>query len=343
MSERDNLAKPSVPSTYQSAGVSIDRGNQAVEWIKPLAEATRRPEVLGGIGHFAGGFRVGDTDLLAGADGVGSKLLLAQAMGRLDTIGIDLVAMNVNDVLAAGGEPLFFLDYIAMGSLYPERVRDIVRGVSVGCRMAGCALLGGETAELPDLYSGEDFDLAGFVVGKRVYQPLEPPRPGDVLVGLASSGFHANGYQLVRTVVSQSGHDWDEHFAVLGDRSLGAVLLEPTRIYVRVIMELWSRLGIRAMAHITGGGLVENVPRTLAGMGVEIDRGSWPRPAEMSLLQQWGAIEDAEMLRTFNCGIGFTVVMDDSDWSEAQTILDRHGIPAYRIGRVSEMPGVRWV
>ena len=328
------------PMTYESAGVSISRGNQAVEWIKPLAASTRRPEVVADVGGFAGAFRVGDTELLAGADGVGSKLMLAQALGRYDTIGIDLVAMNVNDVLAAGGEPLFFLDYVAVGKLNPERVRDLVAGVAAGCREAGVALLGGETAEMPDLYAGEDFDLSGFAVGRREYRPLGSPTPGDLLLGLESSGFHSNGYQLVRSVVQESGHSYDERFPALGEDTLGAVLLRPTRIYVRPIRALWTVLNVKAMAHITGGGLIENVPRTLGGLGVQLLKDQWNWPAEMQLIQEWGRIQQAEMLRTFNCGIGFTVVVAEADVVRAQAVLEEHGVRSYVIGRIVDHPGV---
>lgn len=329
------------PLTYEAAGVSVERGNQAVEWIKPLARSTRRPEVISDVGGFAGAFRVGDTDLLAGADGVGSKLLLAQALGRLETIGIDLVAMNVNDILAAGGEPLFFLDYIAMGRLVPERVRDLVQGIAEGCLDAGCALLGGETAEMPDLYHNDDFDLSGFAVGRRVFQPEVEPEPGDVLLGLASVGFHANGFQLIRTVVKESQRGLDDRPPELEGVSLGEALLRPTRIYVKPLMALWSEVPVRALAHITGGGLVENVPRTLGGRGAVIDPERWPWPAEMRLIQQWGHIDDAEMLRTFNCGIGFTVVVPERYAGEAEEILKRHQVDAYRIGQITQEPGVR--
>lgn len=329
------------PMTYERSGVSISRGSQAVALIKPLAASTFRPEVVEGIGGFAGAFNVGGTELLAGADGVGSKLLVALAQNRLDTIGIDLVAMNVNDVLAAGGEPLFFLDYIAVGHLVPERIRELVAGVAAGCREAGCALLGGETAELPDLYRHDDFDLSGFAVGRRVFRP-EAPEVGDVLLGIASSGFHSNGYQLIRTVIKETGRDLSETLPALR-QSLGEVLLTPTRIYVAPVMELWNTVPVRAMAHITGGGLVENVPRTLRGLGVDIRINSWNRPLEMRLIQDWGGISEEEMLRTFNVGIGFTVVLPEDAVVKAQEVLGRHGMAGRVIGRVSSQPGVHFV
>ena len=328
------------PISYEESGVSIDRGDQAVQWIKPLAEATRRPEVVGGIGGFAGEFRLQGTELLAGADGVGSKLLLAKALGRYDTIGLDLVAMNANDVLAAGGEPLFFLDYIAMGRVNPERVREIVVGVSKGCQEAGCALLGGETAEMPDLYRDDDFDLSGFLVGRRVYRPSRLPEPGDILMGLASSGFHSNGYQLIRTVISRAGRSLGDPLQGCEKQSLGMALLKPTTIYVKAVRALWTEVEVLAMAHITGGGIVENVPRSLRGAGVEIDRIGWRMPGLMREVQTWGAIEDQEMFRTFNCGIGFTVVVPPSFTASTEKILARYNIQARPLGRVVATPGV---
>ncbi len=326
--------------TYEASGVSVDRGNQAVEWIKPLALSTRRPEVVADIGGFSGGFRVDDTELLAGADGVGSKLLLAKELDRLDTIGIDLVAMNVNDILASGGEPLFFLDYIAIGYLDPDRVRRLVAGVAAGCREAGCALLGGETAEMPDLYPSDDFDLSGFAVGRRLHRG-GPPQPGDVVLGLPSAGFHANGYQLVRTIVRERGLAWTEQLPQLGGRTLADALLRPTRIYVKPVMRLWQSVEVRAMAHITGGGLIENLPRTLAGLGARLDSGTWTWPEEIRLIQEWGAVDQSEMLRTFNCGIGFTVVVASDQASRALEVLASEGVTAVSIGRVEEEPGVR--
>jgi phosphoribosylformylglycinamidine cyclo-ligase len=331
------------PLTYESTGVSIGRGNAAVDRIKKLVALTHRPGVTESVGGFSGGFQLGETELLAGADGVGSKLLLAQALDQLDTIGIDLVAMNVNDVLASGGEPMFFLDYIAMEQVDPDRVKRLVRGMVTGCQAAGCVLLGGETAEMPDLYRTGEFDLSGFAVGRRQFRPLTLPSPGDVLVGVASSGFHSNGYQLIRTVVAQTGHEWQERFPELGHKTLGEVLLRPTQIYVRAVMELWQHVSIRAMAHITGGGLVENVPRTLGGLGADIRLGTWPRPPEMQLIQTWGHIEELEMLRTFNCGIGFTVVVSADEVRKVQAVLQQHHLTAYVIGQVAEGPGVRFL
>ncbi len=326
--------------TYEAAGVSVDRGNQAVEWIKPLALSTRRPEVVADIGGFAGGFRVDDAELLAGADGVGSKLLLAKELDQLDTIGVDLVAMNVNDILASGGEPLFFLDYIAMGYLDPARVRRLVGGVAAGCREAGCALLGGETSEMPDLYGSDEFDLSGFAVGRRRHR-ASAPQSGDVVLGLASAGFHANGYQLIRAIVKARGESWTATPPQLEGETLGAVLLRPTRIYVNPVMRLWDTVEVRAMAHITGGGLLENLPRTLGGLGARLNAAAWTWPEEIRLIQEWGAVDQAEMLRTFNCGIGFTVVVAPDHEARALEMLASLGVPAFSIGRVEDEPGVR--
>ncbi len=331
------------PNSYAAAGVSIERGNEAVRRIRPLAAMAARPEVMGTIGNFAGGFRLNEAELLAGADGVGSKLLLAQEMNRFDSIGIDLVAMNVNDVLAAGGEPLFFLDYIAMGRVIPEKIEELVAGMARGCQESGAALLGGETAEMPELYPQDTFDLSGFAVGRRVFSPARAAREGDVVLGLASSGFHANGYGLVRAIAKHSRLSWDACLPELEHRPLGEVLLAPTTIYVRAVMDLWSQLNVGAMAHITGGGLVENVPRTLEGLGAVIHLDSWPRPAEMALFQRWGAIEESEMLRTFNCGIGFTLTVKPGDDVRACAILAQHGIPAWAIGTITGDAGVRFV
>lgn len=323
--------------TYESSGVSIDRGNRAVELIKPLAQSTRRSEVVTDVGGFAGAFKLGQEEILAGADGVGSKLLLAQQLEKYDTIGIDLVAMNVNDVLASGGEPLFFLDYLAMGRIVPERVRDLVSGMVEGCRQAGCALLGGETSEMPDLYHENHFDLSGFAVGRRVYRADHEPSLGDVVLGIAASGFHSNGYQLIRTILEKRKIDMASD--LLG-QPIGDVLLTPTRIYVSVVRDLWETCDVRAMAHITGGGLRENLPRTLGSVGVELVWDSWPILPEMRMIQDWGNIPQDEMLRTFNCGIGFTIVLPPNQVIEAQRVIEKHGMAAYAIGTVVDKEGV---
>lgn len=332
------------PLSYEDAGVSIDRGNRAVERIRSIADATRRPEVVAGVGGFAGAFRWDEPGLLvAGADGVGSKVLIAQLLDRHRTIGIDLVAMNVNDVLAAGAEPLFFLDYIAIGRVDPELVADLVTGIGEGCRQAGCALLGGETAEMPGLYASRAYDLAGFAVGRKVWTG-GTPEPGDRVIGVASSGFHSNGFSLVRAVVDQAKLDWDAVYPATEGRSLGEALLAPTVIYVAAVRSLWDKVTVKAMAHITGGGLVENLPRTLpAKMGAAIMRERWQTPPIFGWLQALGQIPEAEMWRTFNMGIGFTLVVSPDHAEAAVAHMREAGLSAWDIGAVEESPGVRIV
>lgn len=327
--------------TYRDAGVDISRGNEAVTRIKAIAQTTRRPEVMGGIGAFAGAFRWDEAGtLLAGADGVGSKLLLAQALDRHDTVGIDLVAMNVNDVLANGGEPLFFLDYIAIGYLDPDRIAGLVEGIAEGCRQAGCALLGGETAEMPSLYGRDAYDLAGFVVGRQVRQ-WEPPAPGDRIIGVASSGFHSNGYALIHRIVKDQALDWDKVYPACDGQTLGASLLTPTLIYVKAIHRLWEAISVRGLAHITGGGIMENLPRALApGQGARITRGSWPIPEMFSWLGSLGQVAAAEMFRTFNMGIGFMVVLPANEVPTALALLRQAGHQAYDVGEVVSEAGV---
>ncbi|CAB1129256.1 phosphoribosylaminoimidazole synthetase [Candidatus Hydrogenisulfobacillus filiaventi] len=334
--------------TYRAAGVDIDAGNEAVRRIRALVEATYGPEVEGGIGGFAGRFRLPDgTVLLAGADGVGTKVRVAQALGRHDTVGIDLVAMNVNDVLAAGGEPLFFLDYIACGRLDPALVADLVRGMAAGCREAGCALLGGETAEMPDLYAPGEYDLAGFAVG-RERVPFRPPQPGDVVVGLASSGLHSNGYSLARRVLiaDAPGRRLEDPLSADDPRPRGEVLLEPTRIYVPVVRRLWEAgVELAGMAHITGGGLVENLPRALGAtagrLGLRLDAGAWPRPPVFGVLAVEGGIAGPEMARTFNLGLGFAVLTAPAAAEAVQAAAAAAGVPAWVVGTVEAGPGVR--
>lgn len=327
--------------TYRDAGVDISRGNDAVTRIKAIAQTTRRPEVMGGIGSFAGAFRWDQAGtLLAGADGVGSKLLLAQALNRHDTVGIDLVAMNVNDVLANGGEPLFFLDYIAIGYLDPARIADLVEGIAEGCRQAGCALLGGETAEMPALYDRDEYDLAGFVVGRQIRQ-WEPPKPGDRIIGVASSGFHSNGYALIHRIVNDQALDWNTVYPACDGKTLGAALLTPTLIYVNAIHRLWETIAVRGLAHITGGGIVENLPRTLApGQGARISRESWQTPEIFSWLGSLGHVAEDEMFRTFNMGIGFMAVIPADEALDALELLRQAGHQAYDVGEVVSDPGV---
>lgn len=327
------------PLQYRDAGVDIEQGNEAVRRIRPWAQKTSRPEVLAGVGGFAGAFQLKDPGvLLAGADGVGSKLFIAQALNELDTIGVDLVAMNVNDILAQGGEPLFFLDYIAIHQIIPERIEHLVKGIADGCLEARCALLGGETAELPDLYEPDHFDLAGFCVGRQAYAAEKPMEEGDVLLGLSASGFHSNGYALLRRIVAQRQLDWNQTYPATDGRRLGQALLTPTRIYVQAVTDLWSMVAVKAMAHITGGGLKENVPRTLApGFSAVIDKAAWPTSALMQWFQEMGPVADEEWYRTFNAGIGFTVVVSPGDVVAAQQILERHQIASYVIGDI--VPG----
>ncbi|AUW94017.1 MAG: phosphoribosylformylglycinamidine cyclo-ligase [Sulfobacillus thermotolerans] len=338
------MPEPKRPMNYRDAGVDIDQGNEAVKKIRPWAEKTQRPEVLAGVGGFAGAFAWNQAGvLLAGADGVGSKLLLAQQLNKLDTIGIDLVAMNVNDILAQGGEPLFFLDYIATHRVIPEEIETVVAGIAQGCLEAGCALLGGETAELPDLYAPGHFDLAGFAVGHQRYVPPALPEPGDVVLGLASSGFHSNGYQLVRRIIADNGVDLNAPLFDDNGVSWGSALLTPTRIYVKAVRALWDHAIVKAMAHITGGGLVDNLPRTLPeGVAAVIRKQSWPILPLMSRVAEMGCMEDQEFYRTFNAGIGFTVVVAPDRVGQAQTILAQHQVASYPIGRITQGQGVVW-
>jgi phosphoribosylformylglycinamidine cyclo-ligase len=330
--------------TYKGAGVDIEAGDAAVARIAPLARATYRPEVLGDIGAFAGFFRVPrkyrSPVFVAGTDGVGTKLKIAFRTGRHDTVGIDLVAMSVNDVLVHGAEPLIFLDYIGIGRLEPGVVAEIVRGVAAGCREAGCALLGGETAELPGLYAAGEYDLAGFAVGvveRRRLVDGRRVRPGDVVLGLAASGLHSNGFSLARRVVFERlGYRASDRVPELGQPA-GEALLTPTRIYVRPVLRLLrAGVDVRAMAHVTGGGLTGNVPRVLpTGCRAVIRRGSWPVPPIFRLLQAGGRIAEPEMLRVFNMGIGFVCVVPRAAVARAQRLLVRAGVPTWEIGEVA--------
>ncbi len=326
--------------SYADAGVDIDAGNRLVSRIAPLAEGTRRPGMMAGLGGFgalfdlkAAGYR--DPLLVACTDGVGTKLKLAQVLGEHRTIGIDLVAMSVNDLLVQGAEPLLFLDYFATGRLEVERAAEVIEGIARGCRVAGCALVGGETAEMPGIYQGDDYDLAGFCIGAVERDQVidgSAVREGDALVALASSGPHSNGYSLIRRVIERSHADLSQE---LEGETLGRRLLAPTRIYVPAILPLLRRHEIRAMAHITGGGLPENLPRVLPeGMRAVIDTRSWEWPAVFRWLQQAGGIETGEMYRTFNCGVGMVLVIAPE---EAETLLEdlaAAGEQAWVIGHV---------
>jgi phosphoribosylformylglycinamidine cyclo-ligase len=311
--------------TYAEAGVDIDAGNAMVDAIKPLVRATRRPGADSEIGGFGGLFDLkaagyADPILVAANDGVGTKVKIAIETDRHDTIGIDLVAMCVNDIIVQGAEPLLFLDYFATGKLTPEVGIAIVRGIAEGCRRAGCALIGGETAEMPGLYAENDYDLAGFAVGAAERGTLlpKPVIPGDVLIGLPSSGVHSNGFSLVRRIVQISGLAWQDPAPFDPDRSLGEALLEPTRIYVKPLLAaLRTTDGIKALCHITGGGFPDNIPRVLGpGTAVDLDLGSLDVPPVFAWLARTGGVAQAEMLRTFNCGIGM-IVFAAADGAEA--------------------------
>lgn len=332
----------SKPLTYKDAGVDIDAGNTLVERIKPLVARTRRPEVMAGLGGFGGLFaippgRYREPVLVSGTDGVGTKLKLAQITGIHDTIGIDLVAMCVNDVLVQGAEPLFFLDYFACGRLDTDLATAVIGGIAEGCEQAGAALIGGETAEMPDMYADGEYDLAGFCVGAVEREDIidgSTAGPGDVIVGLASSGPHSNGYSLIRRVL-----DIAEDRTIDGKPAESA-LMEPTRIYVRSIMTLMASITIKGLAHITGGGITENVPRVLGDdLHAEIDINSWQQPAVFDWLQAGGRIETDEMRRTFNCGIGMAVIVDAADADAAIETLSNSGEQAWRLGHVRSGAG----
>ena len=335
--------------SYRDAGVDIDAGNRLVDRIKPHARRTRRPGVLGGLGGFGALFelpldRYRQPVLVSGTDGVGTKLKLALELNRHDTIGIDLVAMCVNDVLVVGAEPLFFLDYYATGQLNVDVAAEVIKGIADGCEQAGAALVGGETAEMPGMYQAGDYDLAGFCVGvveKTRIIDGSRVQPGDVLLGLASSGPHSNGYSLVRKILAVSGAPLDQPF---GASTLGATLLAPTRIYVKPILKLLEQVEVRAIAHITGGGLTENPPRVLpANTRAVIDLQSWPRPAVFQWLQQQGGVAEAEMRRTFNCGVGLIVCVAAADAERAQTLLRETGETVWPLGHIAAGEGEPFV
>lgn len=330
--------------TYAAAGVDIEAGDALVERIKPLARATTRPGVMGGIGGFgalfdlkAAGFR--DPVLVSTTDGVGTKLRLAIDAGLHGTVGQDLVAMCVNDLVVQGAQPLFFLDYFATGALDVGQAAQVVAGIADGCKLAGCALVGGETAEMPGMYHGGDYDLAGFAVGAAERDALLPRgvAPGDVVLGLGSSGVHSNGYSLVRRIVAASGLALDAP-CPWGPGSLGAALMEPTRIYVASVLALHKAGLLKAAAHITGGGLPGNLPRVLPeGVDAVIQGGSWPVPPVFSWLARSGNVEQAEMLRVFNCGVGMALVVSDAP--AAMALLREAGEAVFEIGRITAGSG----
>lgn len=325
------------PLSYKDAGVDIDAGNALVERIKPLVQRTRRAEVLAGLGGFGGMFalppgRYREPVLISGTDGVGTKLLLAQQYKRHDTIGIDLVAMCVNDVLVQGAEPLFFLDYFACGKLDNDVAASVISGIAEGCVQAGAALIGGETAEMPGMYADGDYDLAGFTVGAVERDALidgSDIKNGDVIIGIGSSGPHSNGYSLIRKVLQR------EPNAKIDGTPVSLQLLSPTRIYVQPILELLQTIAVKGLAHITGGGITENIPRILQGdLDAEIDTASWSRGSLFNWLADVGNIDEAEMLRTFNCGIGMVVIVDRDAATKAIDVLVEQGESAWRIGQV---------
>ena len=334
------------PLTYRDAGVDIDAGNEVVERIKPAIRRTLRPEVLGGgIGGFGGLFDLSgkyrEPVLVSGTDGVGTKLILAKQLGRHDTIGQDLVAMCVNDVLVQGAEPLFFLDYFATGKLDVATTVDVVGGIARGCEIAGCALIGGETAEMPDMYPPGEYDLAGFTVGAVEKSKLidgSRVRAGDQLIGIASSGPHSNGYSLIRKILARVGATAENGGLDLavGGVKLADALMEPTRIYVKPVLELLGKHEISAMAHVTGGALVEKIIRVVPKpLGLEIDSSSWPLPPVFDWLQREGNVPTPEMWRTFNCGIGFVLMAAPAALAAIEADLDRLGLAHWRIGQVT--------
>lgn len=331
--------------SYRDAGVDIDAGNTLVERIKPIVKETFRPGVITGLGGFGALFelpldRYRQPILVSGTDGVGTKLKLALELNRHDTIGIDLVAMCVNDIIVTGAEPLFFLDYYASGKLNVDVAVDVVKGIAKGCKLSGAALTGGETAEMPGMYNADDYDLAGFSVGivekSRIIEPTRV-QAGDVLIGMASSGPHSNGYSLIRKILEVSNTDLQQE---LDGTTLGEALLAPTRIYVKPLLELHNKIQIHALAHITGGGILENLPRVLPeGTKAVIDADSWERPEIFKWLQQTGNVQESEMLRTFNCGVGMVVCVSEQDAELTMETLTGAGEKVWRLGRIEHSSG----
>ncbi len=334
---------------YKKAGVSLEAGYEAVERMKSHVSRTTRSGVMGSLGGFGGMFDLSTLNLqepvlVSGTDGVGTKLMLAFMLDRHDTIGIDAVAMCVNDIVVQGAEPLYFLDYIACGKAVPERLEAIVKGVADGCEQAGCALVGGETAEMPGMYSDDEYDLAGFSVGAVEKKQLingETIQPGDVVIGLSSSGLHSNGFSLVRKIFLQD-HSFSlhDHIDELS-KTLGEELLTPTKIYVKPLLECLKKHTVRGMAHITGGGFYENIPRMLPeGVRVHVDNGTWPIPPIFNLLKTYGELTDRELFSTFNMGIGMVVVVPEEESQDVLRLLKEQGESAHVIGRVEEGTGV---
>lgn len=333
-----------VSLSYRDAGVDIDAGDALVEAIKPFAKRTMREGVMGGLGGFGAMFEISkkykEPVLVSGTDGVGTKLKLAFELNRHDTVGIDLVAMSVNDILVQGAEPLFFLDYFACGKLDVAIATDVIKGIAQGCEQAGCALIGGETAEMPSMYPAGEYDLAGFAVGAVEKSKIidgTKIAPGDVILGLASSGVHSNGYSLVRKIIEVAKPDLEGDFH---GRKLADVLMQPTRIYVKPLLALMASMEVKGMVHITGGGLVENIPRVLQpGLVAELDSKSWTLPPLFTWLQQHGGVADAEMHRVFNCGIGMTVIVSQENAAAAIAQLEEAGEIVYTIGKIRARVG----
>ena len=335
--------------SYEKAGVNLEAGYEVVSRIKKHVASTVRPGSMGGIGSFGGMFDlsslgVKEPILVSGTDGVGTKLKIAFAMDKHDTVGIDAVAMCVNDVLAQGAEPLIFLDYVAVGHNIPEKIEAIVAGVAEGCRQAGCALVGGETAEMPGMYEGGEYDIAGYTTGVVEKSKLidgSKVKAGDVLVGIASTGVHSNGFSLVRKIVADAGLSFFDEIPEFGGRRLGDVLLTPTRIYVKQVLDVIRNCDVHGISHITGGGFDENIPRILhKGQGLEIKEGTWEILPVFKMLEKWGNVPHREMFNIFNMGIGMVIALDASEAQKAIDILAAHGEKAAVIGKVTEGEGV---
>jgi phosphoribosylformylglycinamidine cyclo-ligase len=337
-------SKSPVSLSYRDAGVDIDAGDALIEAIKPFAKRTMRDGVLAGIGGFGALFEVSkkyrEPVLVSGTDGVGTKLKLAFHLNRHDTVGIDLVAMSVNDILVQGAEPLFFLDYFACGRLNVATTTDVIKGIAAGCEQAGCALIGGETAEMPSMYPDGEYDLAGFAVGAVEKSRIIDGKkisPGDVVLGLASSGAHSNGYSLVRKILDVAQPDLNADFH---GRPLSDVLIAPTRIYVKPLLALMEKIDVHGLVHITGGGLVENIPRVLQpNLTAVLQRDAWQMPPLFTWLQQHGGVADAEMHRVFNCGIGMTVIVSKGNAAAAEAMLRQAGETVFRVGEIRERRG----
>ncbi|MBI1174822.1 MAG: phosphoribosylformylglycinamidine cyclo-ligase [Sideroxydans sp.] len=339
------MSQPTNSLSYRDAGVDIDAGDRLVENIKPFAKRTMRPEVLGGLGGFGALVEISkkynEPVLVSGTDGVGTKLKLAFELNRHDSVGIDLVGMSVNDILVQGAEPLFFLDYFACGKLDVDAATEVIKGIAYGCEQAGCALIGGETAEMPGMYPLGEYDLAGFAVGvveKAGIITGQDIRPGDVVLGLASNGAHSNGYSLVRKILALNKSDINAHFD--GERTLADCIMAPTRIYVKPLLALMRQITVKGMAHITGGGLLENIPRVLPETVVaQLDGKAWQTPKLFDWLRTMGNVEQQEMYRTFNCGIGMAVIVATDDAAAAIRHLEAAGETVWTIGAIRARQG----